>query len=596
MRSMRREHQTRSLRHAEVSFFRPVLWLGGVPWRISSRRPGPRLCRRTPHGRPLFTTALALLLLLIALVGVGCGTQGEGAAGVGDPYFPTLGNAGYDVLHYEIVLAVDPETASLIGHTSIEAQSTEGLSSFNLDFTGPEIVTVEVEGAVADHERAAGELVIRPAEALNAGETFVVQVSYSGLPQVIEDPAGPELLGWRQEGDTIYTLGQPRGAEAWYPVNNHPSDKATYTFRLTVADPYVAVANGVLVAIEPSAAGNTFVWEMRQPLASYLAGVSVGRYERIESRAHVEVLIRDYVRTDSAALAEQVFGRTAEILEFFEDQFGAYPFEVYGVVVPDASGFLAMENQTMSLFGHALVERLAADRVQGEIFVAHELAHQWFGNSVTPENWQEIWLNEGFATYASWLWLEHSRGTDLLESQVEASYAWLNANRHVPPGDPGRDSMFHPSVYQRGALTLHALRLTLGTESFQALVREWIERFRHANVTTADFVALAEEMSGLQLGDFFDRWIYDDGQLPALPSEVSGDLSGASSAALSGLVANHAQAEVVTQLAQLRREVHRHRDGVGVAVGDVAQLWVPFVVGHHFGYRVFGIRGDAHDV
>ena len=259
---------------------------------------------------------------------------------------------------------------------------------------------------------------------------------------------------------------------------------------------------------------------MRQPLASYLATVSVGDYGVEETTAPGGVGDRNYFAPEVAGAAELAFRRTGEVLAFYVDLFGPYPFDVYGVVVPDAATGAAMENQTLSLFGRDVLEKRMSEVVVGQIFLAHELAHQWFGNSVTIAHWKDIWLSEGFATYASWLWLEHDRGAEALAQQVEQSRSLLLGERQAPPGAPGADQLFSASVYRRGALTLHALRLTVGDETFFRILRTWAERHKYGNATTKEFIALAEDEAPRELGSalagLFERWLYGDG-LPALP-------------------------------------------------------------------------------
>ncbi len=487
--------------------------------------------RRVHGGRVAAPILLAVLVVvvtaLMALSGLGCGDPPAGAPGIGDPYFPSAGNGGYDALKYEIVLSIDPRSNGLRGSTTVDAEAVQDLDSFNLDFLGLEVESVFVDGVPADFEREGQELTVLCPEQLETGKRFAVQVSYSGIPVSLED-SGSFSVGWQHTGGTIYTLDEPQGAATWFPVNDHPSDKAAYGFRLTVPRPYVAAANGVLVGTEAGERDQTFVWEMEEPMASYLATVAVGEYELEESTAPNGVAIRNYFAPAVAEEAGKAFARTGEILAFYADLFGPYPFDVYGVVVPDVDTGAAMENQTLSLFGRDVLSKRLSDPVVGDIYVSHELAHQWFGNSVTITRWKDIWLNEGFATYANWLWLEHDRGREALDQQVRQSLGMLLSDGRPPPGDPGPDDLFSVSVYRRGALTLHALRQTVGDEIFFRILREWGTRYRYGNVWTEDLIALAEEEAQgsveVDLAGLFETWLYSE-ELPEMPVRMEDPVS-----------------------------------------------------------------------
>ena len=286
-------------------------------------------------GAPIFLAFLVLVVALLALSAPGCSDSLAGEPGIGDPYLPSAGNGGYDALRYEIALTVDPRVDALRGRTTVEAQALQDLDSFNLDLLGLEVESVLVNGLPAGFERDGQELTVLCPERLPAGERFATQVSYSGIPVSLEDP-GSFSTGWQQADDTIYTLDEPEGAATWFPVNDHPSDKAVYTFRLTVPRPYVAAANGVLVETVAGETDQTFVWEMEEPMASYLATVAIGEYELEEGVASNGVPIRNYFAPAVAEAAGEVFARTGEILAFYAGLFGPYPFHVYGVVVPDA--------------------------------------------------------------------------------------------------------------------------------------------------------------------------------------------------------------------------------------------------------------------
>ncbi len=440
----------------------------------------------------------------------------------GDPYFPWAGNGGYDVQSYEISLDIDPASGRIVGDTTVTATPLQDLAAFYLDLVGLDVVAVAVDGSEAEFKRYGQDLKITCPKTLSTGNEFSVKISYSGVPTGMKP-----LRGWQKSGDTIFTSDEPQGAATWFPVNDMPADKATYTFRLTVPKPYTATASGVLVTTEPRGSGQTFVWKMEQPMANYVAAVNVGQFTLETSKSPEGVTIRDYFAPDLAAKAHAGFARTGEVIDYFASLFGPYPFPAYGVVAPDADTTGAMENQTLALFGQNFINVTMTDPKWGPIFLSHELAHQWFGDSVTIKQWDDIWLNEGFAGYASWLWLEHDQGPQALQAMVDDGLKTMSASKEPPPGHPGRADMFGDSVYQRGALTLHALRLTVGDESFFSTLHTWCDRYRYGNADTADFIALAKEeapqVPSAQIDALFDAWLYQP-QLPALPQRSTASL------------------------------------------------------------------------
>jgi aminopeptidase N len=273
-------------------------------------------------------------------------------------------------------------------------------------------------------------------------------------------------------------------------------------------------ANGVLEDTLDNGATKTYVWDMNDPMATYLATLEIGDYVVQESEGPGGLPIRNYFPRDLEDQAEYDFARSADMLAFYSDTFGPYPFDAYGVVVVDTTLGFALESQTMILMGREQV----TGRRESEETIAHEMAHQWFGDSVTIADWPDIWLNEGFATYASWLWTEHDQGEEYFQAAVDRVYQFVQARRNfVPPGDPPANDLFNVGVYYRGALTLHALRLTVGDDAFFQILKTYYERFQGGNATTEDFIAVAEEVSGQDLTDLFDAWLYND-ELPALPS------------------------------------------------------------------------------
>jgi aminopeptidase N len=470
---------------------------------------GVASCRASDLALEAPTTTAAPVEVTTSTSAPPVGVVGE--PGVGDPYFPDLGNGGYDVASYHIDLQWLADEGAIDATTAIELTPTVALDTFNLDLVGLDVTSVTVAGEPAPFTRAGRELTIDPAPVLPPGVAVTVAVAYRGLPEPL--PLGSDVFGagWQTDGREAYVVSEPAGAATWFPSNDHPTDKALFSFELTVPADQVAVANGVLVEerIEPDGR-RTWRWQASDPMATYLASMVVGDLVIERGAAPTGLALRDAYPPRFAADARALFARTGEMVATFEEWFGPYPFEVYGHVVVDGVLGYALENQTLSLFGTDLLGTGGA----GERTVAHELAHQWFGNAVSPASWRDIWLNEGFATYAEWIWFEEAYGQPIERS---AERAYEVADFGVAPGDPGSEELFQPTVYVRGGLALHALSVAMGDEAFRALLREWLARFGDSSASTADLRALAEELSGQDLGPVFDAWVHGVA-LPPFPS------------------------------------------------------------------------------
>ncbi len=677
------------------------------------------------------TAALAALLLCVAALPVPAAAAAEtspepaqeesfpggadyrpGAPGLGDPYLPLDGNGGYDVDHYLLDLSYDPLTDVLAGTATITAKATQDLSAFNLDLDGMTVRGVKVKGRSAEFTRDAGELTVTPQRGIRDGSRFITQVRYDGVPETITELFGQS--GFFHTDDGSLVIGQPHVAATWFPVNDHPLDKASYTFRITVPEGLEVVANGRLLDDRTRDGLTTWTWEAREPMASYLATASVGQWDLNQYRAgrinyldaldpdlfdpvaeprtganfawsqavvssykrltrtitvpdggaqlsfwltrdtepnwdfafveartagaedwttlpdanghtsrqtgsscpgwhslhpflshyqtgagaggctaagssgvwwaasgasdgweqwsadlagfagkSVEVSI-SYVSDDFAQYpgvfvddvvvstgegstsfeddgdtldgwtvtgppagspgnendwavtaesppglgenAQASLGRQPEIIAFLEGYFGRYPFRDAGGTVDDLRGLgFALENQTRPVYSRDFFH----DRLQGDAVVVHELAHQWVGDSISVEAWQHIWLNEGFATYAEWLWSERE-GLGTVQEIFDsiASTPADNAFWRVRIGDPGPDAIFDSAVYARGAMTLHALRNAVGDEDFLRILHEWAQLNAGGNVSTDDFIALAQKISGQELNPLFDEWLF----------------------------------------------------------------------------------------
>ncbi|MGC5171873.1 M1 family metallopeptidase [Microbacterium sp. DT81.1] len=432
---------------------------------------------------------------------------GPGTAGVGDPYFPLAGNGGIDVLHYDLDLdytppaAGAPLTGELQGVATIDLVATQDLRSFNLDLRGLTATQVVVGGKAMAFSQDDKELVVSPRPKLKAGAQTEVVVTYGGTTTRPEDIEGA-LYGWVTTADGAMVVNEPDGAPTWFPANDHPTDKASYSFEITVPEGLVAVANGLLQGSETSAGRTTWLWDAPDPMAAYLATATVGDFALSQYTAANGTPIIDAIDADlipeNRDITNASLALTGEMLTFFEERYGPYPFIAYGAIVDDDSVGYALETQTRSFFS----------RVAREGTVAHELSHQWMGNHVSPERWSDIWLNEGWATYSEWLWSE-DQGRATAEESFQEVLAipaddefWETVVR-----DPGPFGIFSGAVYDRGAATLHALRGEIGDDAFFALAKTWVAEFGGGTASTDDFIALSESVSGQQLDAFFDVWL-----------------------------------------------------------------------------------------
>lgn len=433
---------------------------------------------------------------------------------IGDPTYPGLGNAGYDVQHYDIDLVWRPETGEIGVVTEVEATATDDLAEYNLDFYGFDIEGLTVDGVETTFERSGDELVIRPDASIAMGATFTTEVTYRGVPERYDSIALPDM-GWFSGPDgEQFVVAEPDAAHSWFPSNDHPLDKATFTISITAPPAWTGAANGAFVEEVDDIGSVTRTFSMSDPMTTYLATVVIGEGWQIvedEAASTEEIAVRHVLPPDlQDANTPAALLRIGEMIAVFEERFGIYPFDEYGIAV--VGGFAgALENQTLSVFGREFVEAPIFEYV-----LVHELAHQWFGNSVTVALWEDIWLHEGFATYAELIWAEHLHGADVYREFVAERYAAVELAEYPPPGDPPSDALFNGGVYQRGALTLHALRQEVGDAAFFAILRTFATRFAYGNATTAQFISVAEELSGLELDDLFDAWLYEP-ELPPLP-------------------------------------------------------------------------------
>lgn len=430
-------------------------------------------------------------------------------AGVGDSLYPLLGNRGYDVRHYDVKLDVDPVRNRIKGSTTIEAVATRNIGRFHLDFSGMEVHSVVVNGRDTEFQRQGSELIVWPEGVLRDGTAFVTTVAYSGTPERIADPGVPfARIGWFSVDEMIFTAGEPSGAMTWFPSNNHPSDKARFIFRLTVPAEFQVAATGRFDGEFVFGGTRDVTWVMPDEMATYLAAVYIGDFDRHEQHSRDGLLIRDFVpRQFGDAETEETLDAlsiTPGAIEFFEELLGPYPFDAYGTfVLPFRLGF-ALENQTLSLHG---------TRTLTPQIIAHELAHQWFGNSVTLSDWSEIWLHEGFAHYLSLVYLAEVHG-EPLDARMARELESVMLSGAGSPMNISVEQLFDIDiVYRRGALALHALHRYVGDGVFFDILRYHHQRAAGGNTSTAEFLAVVELIGGPRSVDVITPWLYDE-QVP----------------------------------------------------------------------------------
>ena len=430
--------------------------------------------------------------------------KGAGGPPVIDPYLPDNGNFGYRVSRYELDLEYKVSSNRLSGTATITAVTLASLQSFSLDLAETLSVTkVSVNGRRPTHFGAsAGKLRIRLGAALPAGSAMSIVIRYGGSPRPIRTVWGE--VGFEELSNGALVAGQPNGSPSWFPCDDHPSSKASYRVQISTDSPYYALAPGELVSRRARAGQTVWTYEMPDPTPTYLATVQIGAYE-MHRLPKAPVPMAAVIPARLRAAFDHDFARQTAMMKLFIKLFGPYPLSAgYTVVVTDDVLEIPLEAQGVSVFGANHCD----GRRGSERLIAHELAHQWFGNSVTARRWRDIWLHEGFACYAEWLWSENSGGPTAAELANLHHRRLLVASQNLLLSDPGPRDMFDDRVYKRGALTLHALRGVVGDGKFFALLRDWTTRHRHATVVTDDFTGLAANYADVSLRPLWEAWLY----------------------------------------------------------------------------------------
>ncbi len=436
----------------------------------------------------------------------------DGAPTLDDPLMPSLGNAGIDVQHVALDLAFDMENKSLAGVATLDIRATyHELRSFTLDSFGPQIDAVTIDGADAPFVAKEQKLLIQLPAAVPYGTVFQAAIRYHVTPQPYRSPYIPFFdIGMFFTDGKVSTLNEPDAARTWFPCNDHPSDRATYDFRLRVPEPLTAVASGQLLETIPNDDGtSTFHWQMDRPMATYLVAISVADYTPLASETPDGIPITNYVYSDRVDDGRDLFTTTtADAMTFLENLIAPYPFETYGQVVAPVVG-MALETQSMSTMPDVILDGTGLEYYG---LIVHELAHQWFGNTVTLGNWSDIWLNEGFATYADWMSREARFGTDaVLAVRTSSEETLISDGRVSPLIDPVPAEMFGITTYDKGAWVLYMLRQEIGDEAFVAVLRAYYEALRDRPTDTLTFWQIAEATTGRDLSAFFTQWLLQGG-------------------------------------------------------------------------------------
>ncbi|GHC55442.1 M1 family metallopeptidase [Streptomyces cinnamoneus] len=502
--------------------------------------------------RLIVPSAAAAFLMLAVPASAADATPGAPSAG--DSYYPASGNGGYDVSHYDLRLKYQPATDRLEGTATITATTTQDLSRFNLDFA-LKVSEVLVNGKPTQFTKSgAQELEITPFAPLPKGKQITVVVRYSDIPSQVKIDG---FSAWQRTPDGAVVANEPEAAVWWFPSNDHPRDKATYDISVSVPDGLQTVSNGELKSQTSKLGWTRYNWRATKPQASYLTTLAIGKFDiTTDKTADGLPVLNAYSKDlgDNLASAKASVERSAEIIDWESKVFGPYPFNAIGGYVPNVKTGYALETQTRPYYSPSGFANGANTSL-----VVHELAHQWFGDNVSVKNWRDIWVNEGFATYAQWLWSE-KEGEGTAQELADYVYATVPADNDfwkVKPGDPGAQNQFHSAVYQRGAITLQALRNKVGDAAFFKILKGWQTDNKFGNGSVQDFVTFAEKTSGKPLQKFFDTWLFTDSKPSAAVAAKDGIGKPATGKASKSLTGKAAEPKSWKKI-QEAQAAHRH--------------------------------------
>jgi len=419
-----------------------------------------------------------------------------------DSVYPDVGDPLVDALHYQLDLSWDPASDELSGEQTLTFRATDDATSIPLDFSDAlEISALTIDGKDAEFDLDGKDL--RVDAPVVRDQTYELALSYAGTPEPAPPPSErPDFqggVGWQVTDEhEAWTMQEPYGAFTWYAVNDQPADKAFYDFTLTTPDPMSGVANGVLTDSTTDNGTSTNTWHLDEPASSYLVTVAFGEYQRTDLKSKSGVPVQIWADADGDATP----GDTAyapQAIDWLESVLGPYPFDSFGIVVID--GDSGMETQTMVTLGNTPYSLSAP-------VVVHEAAHHWYGDTVTPSDWSDVWMNEGMAMYLQGMWEAEQQGMPIeqkmddwadYEAQVRASAG--------PPADYDPDKFGDSNIYYGPALMWQELREKIGDKKFFKVLRAWPAAQENENSDREEYWAWLEKTTGEELSDFFDDWL-----------------------------------------------------------------------------------------
>ena len=434
--------------------------------------------------------------------------------GTRDTYTGVDFNLGFHVRHYDLDLAYRVDPNRLEGTAKLLIIAWKDLEHLTLDLvqnmTARRIIAVGSAGRTVKVKRfkqSGGKLRISFAEPVPVDTEFRLEISYGGNPRPRRSTWGD--IGWEELENGSLVASQPIGAPTWFPCDDTPDEKATYDITITADNPYTVISNGALVEKQRGSSTTRWHYHTQHPMASYLATVQVGEFVHLELGPRTEA----WVPAELIADARRELADQQEMLDFYEELFGPYPFSKYTVVVTEDELEIPLEAQGLSIFGANHVQEAGV----WERLIAHELSHQWFGNSLGLAQWSDIWLNEGFACYCEWLWFEH-RGVPARDNARLHYGELFHKPADLTVGDPGPRDMFDDRVYKRGAMTVHALRVLLGDDAFFSAVRSYVAAGRHGIVEPVDLRReLYKVGDKAAIDNVLAEWL-EEQELPEFPS------------------------------------------------------------------------------